>query len=121
MENNRTRLRAILAVGSLALGLLFMWFFSNFFYDLFWAFLDGYHVRQADVIAYTLAHIIPFVVALIVVAGLYFPGQRNPRHGVVLCMGKVVCGAISGNQQSPSGHGGVRDANCYISCAYCTN
>jgi len=72
MENKRTQLRAILAVGSLALGLSFMWFFSNFFYDLFWAYLDKRHVRQADVIAYTLAHIIPFVGAIVVVAGLYF-------------------------------------------------
>src|ERR1700730_223671 len=77
METYKAQLSAILAVGSLALGLLFMWFFSNFFYDLFWAYLDKHHVRQADVIAYTLAHIIPFVGAIIVVAGLYFSIRQH--------------------------------------------
>ena len=63
---------AILGAGFLVLGVALMWFLSNFFYDLFWAFLDGYHVRQADVIAYTMAHLIPFVLSAIIIAGIWF-------------------------------------------------
>lgn len=62
------RIIPIVVVGAIALTFLFGWFFGNFFYDLFWAFLDEHHVKQADVIAYTLSHLVPFVLACLVVA-----------------------------------------------------
>lgn len=66
------RLIVILAIGILALGFLITWFSGNFFYDLFWAFLEQHHIRQADVIAYTLAHATPFVLTAVVVVLLFF-------------------------------------------------
>jgi hypothetical protein len=58
-------------MGSLLLGGLLMWFVGNFLYDLFWGLLDGYHIKQADVIAYTLAHLLPFILAAILVGLIY--------------------------------------------------
>jgi hypothetical protein len=65
------RIIAIVVVGAVALTLIFGWFFGNFFYDLFWAFLEQHHIRQADVIAYTLSHIVSFLLACLVVAILF--------------------------------------------------
>lgn len=67
-----SRVTAILAAGFVALGFLLIWFFGNFFYDLFWAFLEKHHVMQADVIAYTLAHVVPFIFSAVLIAALYF-------------------------------------------------
>jgi hypothetical protein len=76
------RLWSILALGALGLGMLLAWFSSNFFYYLFWAFLRGYYIEQASVIAYTLANLIPFVSAIIIVGLIYlalrYELTRNP-------------------------------------------
>ena len=65
------RIGTLLGAGILVLGLVLTWFLSNYLYNLFWAYLDEHHIREADMIAYTLAHIVPFVLALVVVATLY--------------------------------------------------
>src|SRR5207253_7251197 len=66
-----SRLTEISIVGAMALGSLFTWFFGNLFYDLFWAFLESHHVRQSEVIAWTLGHLTPFILAFTVVGIIY--------------------------------------------------
>jgi hypothetical protein len=60
------------AISVVILGAALTWFMGNFLYSLLWAWLDSQHVREADVIAYTLAHITPFLLSLLLVAGIYF-------------------------------------------------
>lgn len=69
----RKRLIAIVVVGVLALNVVIGRFAGGFFYDLFWAFLEQHHVRQADVIAYTLTHLASFLLARLIVAPLFLP------------------------------------------------
>ena len=65
------RALGIAAIGVAALGWLLSWFLSNFLYSLFWGFLGRSGVREADLIAYILAHIAPFLLALLVMVGTY--------------------------------------------------
>jgi hypothetical protein len=67
-----TRLAKIFFVSAILLGALVMWFSSNFFYSLFWAYTDKWQFKEADAIAYTLAHLTPFVLTVLLVIGLYF-------------------------------------------------
>jgi len=61
------RIWTIVVIGALALGAVLTWFFGNFFYDLLWAFLDDHNISHAKVIAFTLAQLLPFVLAIIIV------------------------------------------------------
>jgi hypothetical protein len=76
------RILSILVLGFLFLGTVFTWFFDHVLYDLLWAFLDERDIRQADVIAFTLAHLVPFVLSAIVVGLVYVTLRhelsRNP-------------------------------------------
>jgi hypothetical protein len=72
------RLTAILVGGSVIVGILYLWLFGDFFYDLLLTFLDQHHVGQSVVIAYTVAHVIPFLLAIIVVGSFYV----IIRHGL---------------------------------------
>jgi hypothetical protein len=77
------RLKVIFVAAAFIVGLLFMWFSSNFFYTLFWAFLERWDFKEANVVAYTLAHITPFILIVLVVLGLYFivrheMGKQSP-------------------------------------------
>jgi hypothetical protein len=57
--------------GSVIVGILYSWLFGNFFYDILLTYLDQHHVRQSVFIAYTVARVIPFLLAIIVVWGIY--------------------------------------------------
>jgi riboflavin transporter FmnP len=65
------RLAAIVVGGSVIVSIFYLWLFGNFFYDLLRTFLDQHYASQSVVIAYTVAHIIPFLIAIIVVGSLY--------------------------------------------------
>lgn len=56
----------------IALGAAITWFMGNFLYSLLWGWPDQWHVREADLIAYTLAHITPFILSLLIVTGGFF-------------------------------------------------
>lgn len=45
---------------------------QQFLYDLFWALLETYHIKQADTVAFVLAHITPFIVSIAVALLFYF-------------------------------------------------
>ncbi len=45
---------------------------GEFFYDIFWAFLETHKISHADVIAYVLSHLPPFIAAIGVVTILFF-------------------------------------------------
>ena len=66
------RILSILVLGGLVLWALLTWFFGSFFYDIFWAFLKKRGVEQADVIAFTLEHLLPFLLAAIIIGVIYF-------------------------------------------------
>jgi hypothetical protein len=81
-----SRLAKIFIAGAIALGVAVAWFSGNLFYNLFWALLEEYHVpiKEADVIAYTLAHLIPFAAVLFISAVfsiLLFGGKKHIRRG----------------------------------------
>jgi hypothetical protein len=65
------RIWTIVTIGVLALGAVLTWFFGNFFYDLLWAFLDDHNISHAKVIAFALSHLLPFVLAIILVGLIY--------------------------------------------------
>ena len=65
------RIWTIVVIGVLALGTVLYWFFGNFSYDLLWAFLDDHNISHAKVIAFTLSHLLPFVLAIILVGLIY--------------------------------------------------
>jgi hypothetical protein len=69
-----SRLAKIFIAGAVILGVAVAWFFGNLFYSLFWALLEKWHVpiKEADVIAYTLAHLVPFAAVLVISAIFYF-------------------------------------------------
>jgi hypothetical protein len=67
-----SRFKALLLLAVIALGMLFTWFFGNFFYDLLWAFLSAHGVLEADLIAMVTAHLIPFILASVLITGVYF-------------------------------------------------
>ena len=83
------RIWTIVVIGVLALGTVLYWFFGNFSYDLLWAFLDDHNISHAKVIAFTLSHLLPFVLAIILVGLIYLairyqftqhiPPTRSPR------------------------------------------
>jgi hypothetical protein len=74
-----SRLAKIFIIGAVALGVAVAWFSGNLFYSLFWALLEEWHVpvKEADVIAYTLAHLIPFAAVLFISAVFYFVVRRE--------------------------------------------
>jgi hypothetical protein len=59
---------------AVALAFLVAWFSSNLFYTLFWAVLGdlGVPVTEAKMTAYIAAHLVPFVLILLVGTGFYF-------------------------------------------------
>jgi hypothetical protein len=65
------RIWSIVVIGVLALGTVLWWFFGNFFYDLLWAFLEDHNISHAKVMAFTLAQLLPFVLAIILVGLIY--------------------------------------------------
>jgi hypothetical protein len=65
------RLKIIFIATAIVLGGLFAWFSSNFFYTLLWAFMEKWDFKEANVIAYTLAHITPFILIVLVVLVAY--------------------------------------------------
>lgn len=67
----QVRCFGIISFGALALGGALSWFFSNFCYELVWAYLASHHVRQSLVIAYALAHLTPFILSVAIVATIY--------------------------------------------------
>jgi hypothetical protein len=70
--SNGKRLWIIFGAGAVGLGIVLTWFLSNFLYDLLWAFLEDRHIKQANTVAFVLAHIIPFISSIIIVALIYF-------------------------------------------------
>ena len=67
------RILSILVLGGLVLWALLTWFFGSFFYDIFsGVFLKKRGVEQADVIAFTLEHLLPFLLAAIIIGVIYF-------------------------------------------------
>jgi hypothetical protein len=66
------KLKGIFVLAALAIGLAFEFFSEHFFYNLFWAYLEQHGYKEADVIAYTLAHIMPFLIMMGLVTGFYF-------------------------------------------------
>jgi hypothetical protein len=66
------KLKGIFVLAALAIGFAFEFFSGNFFYNLFWAYLEQHGYKEADVIAYTLAHIAPFLIVIGLVIGFYF-------------------------------------------------
>ncbi len=71
------RLKIIFIATALILGGLFVWFSSNFFYTLFWAVLEKWNFKEANVVAYTLAHLTPFVLIILVVMAVYFIARHE--------------------------------------------
>lgn len=65
------RLTAIFIGGSVIVSIFYLWLFGSFFYDLLRTFLDKHYPSQSVVIACTVAHIIPFLLAIIFVGSLY--------------------------------------------------
>jgi len=70
-------LTRILVAGAVGLGIIFTWFFGNFFYDLLWAALEDHHVQHSDVIAYVLGHFSPFIVGCLAATIIYLVARQN--------------------------------------------
>jgi hypothetical protein len=66
------KLKGIFVLAALAIGFAFEFFSGNFFCNLFWAYLEQHGYKEADVTAYTLAHIAPFLIVIGLVIGFYF-------------------------------------------------
>ncbi len=64
---------------TVALGVLLAWFFGNLLYSLFWTELGdrGFSVTEAKLIAYIAAHLVPFLLTLLVGAVLSFLIRRE--------------------------------------------
>jgi hypothetical protein len=76
-----SKIKAIFILAAIAIGSAFEFFSGNFFYDVFWAYLGTHGYKEADVIAYTLAHIVPFVIVIGLVTGFYFFVQHETAKG----------------------------------------
>jgi hypothetical protein len=72
-----TALEKLFVAGGIAVAFAVAWFTSNFFYTLFWAYLDRWKFKEADVIAYTLANLAPFTTVIILSATFYFFVRRE--------------------------------------------
>jgi hypothetical protein len=78
------RLKGIFITAAIVLGALFAWFTSNLFYTLFWAYLDRWKFKEADVIAYTLANLTPFALVVTVSTIFYFIVRREMAKQIAL-------------------------------------
>jgi hypothetical protein len=78
------RIKGIFIAAAIILGALVAWFTSNFFYTLFWAYLDRWKFREADVIAYTLANLTPFTLVIVLSAVFYFFVRREMAKQIAL-------------------------------------
>jgi hypothetical protein len=72
-----TALEKIFVAGAIATGIAVVWFSSNFFYTLFWAFLEKWNFKEASVVAYTLANLTPFLLIVALVAIIYLFVRRE--------------------------------------------
>jgi hypothetical protein len=78
------RLEAIFILGTSAVAVAVAWFFGNFFYSLLWAYLARWHLREADMIAYTLANLIPFSLIVLLGIGFYCLVRYEIRRQVIV-------------------------------------
>jgi membrane-associated protease RseP (regulator of RpoE activity) len=67
----RQKIKRIAIAGALILGGILSWFFGNFFYDIFWAFLEAKNIQHVNAIAYALGHLTPFILAFVVITIIY--------------------------------------------------
>jgi hypothetical protein len=63
----RKRIVAIFVAGVVILGAILRWFFEHLIYDIVWALLEHYHVKQSYLMTLVLANALPFVISAIVV------------------------------------------------------
>jgi hypothetical protein len=89
--SRKDQLGQIFIVGAITLGIFMAWFSGNFFYSLFWAWLGKWNFKEADVIAYTLAHLTPFVLTLAAAGALYiFVRHEMKRNAGLQPIGEPV-------------------------------
>jgi hypothetical protein len=68
---NSRRLWSIFLGGGLILGALLHWFFGNFFYDIFWSFLETHNIQHEIIIAKVARHIVPFLLSALLLGMIY--------------------------------------------------
>lgn len=78
------KIKGIFIAAAIVLGASVAWFTSNFFYTLFWAYLDRWKFKEADVIAYTLANLTPFSLVIVLSAIFYFFVRREMAKQIAL-------------------------------------
>jgi|SRR5665213_367222 len=66
------RLALGLLFAILVLGWLLQWFLGNLFYDILWSWLGAHGIHEAKLVAFISQNIIPFLLASLVISGVYF-------------------------------------------------